>query len=519
MNQAPDAERTEVRLNALADAATVLRRHGFDLGDTDIDAFLDHASARLRNGSDHTVVALTGSTGSGKSSLLNAITGAQIARTGVTRPTTSVTQAVTFGPTAEALLDLIGVSRRHNVQAAEDALEGLVLLDLPDFDSVTQSHRMEVDRLVQLVDLMVWVTDPQKYADESLHTGYLQPLSTHADVMRVVLNKIDTLEGSQLQACMTDLSRLLADDGLSTLEPIPVSTVTGHGIAELRAVLADLVQAKQAAVERINADIHSHVKSLSDTYGSISPVDVESVRGQLVDGLMQAAGSDTVASLVARQYRRDAGLATSWPTFRWLRRLRRAPLAKLQTTADSSVAQAEVSRTLRGVGQRLTERVGPTWSGATTELLRAQIGPVTDALDSRISRSIQSLRQPPRWWRPVSFAQTALFALLAVGALWLLGLILAQTFLLIDIDAITPRVEGLPVPTVLVLAAVVLGIVLAGIAGLLARLGARRQARRATARLREQVADVADELVLDPLQTMLADAELATELLNRAQAR
>ncbi len=74
-------------------------------------------------------------------------------------------------------------------------------------------------------------------------------------------------------------------------------------------------------------------------------------------------------------------------------------------------------------------------------------------------------------------------------------------------------------PTVLVLAAVVLGIVLAGIAGLLARLGARRQARRATARLREQVADVADELVLDPLQTMLADAELATELLNRAQAR
>lgn len=235
--------------------------------------------------------------------------------------------------------------------------------------------------------------------------------------------------------------------------------------------------------------------------------------------MMEAAGSDAVASLVARQYRRDAGLATSWPTFRWVRRLRRAPLAKLQTTSGSSVAQAEVSRTLRGVGQRVADRVGPTWSSATTDLLRTQIQPVTEALDSRISRSIQTLRQPPRWWRPVSVAQTALFVLLGVGAVWLLGLILAQTFLLIDVDVLTPRVEGLPVPTVLVLAAVVLGIVLAGVAGLLARLGARRQAKRATARLRDQVADVADDLVMDPLQTMLADAELTTELLDRAQTR
>lgn len=284
MNRPDDTDRTEVRLRALADAATLLARHGFDLSDTNIDAFLDHASARLRNGSDRTVVALTGSTGSGKSSLLNAIAGAEIARTGVTRPTTSVTQAVTFGHTAEGLLDLIGVSRRHHLAADDDALEGLVLLDLPDFDSVTQAHRMEVDRLIQLVDLMVWVTDPQKYADESLHAGYLQPLATHAEVMRVVLNKIDMLEGPQLQACLTDLSRLLADDGLSVLDPIPVSTVTGRGIAEFRRVLAELVQAKQAAVERINADIHSQVKSLSDTYGSVSSIDVESIRMQLVDG-------------------------------------------------------------------------------------------------------------------------------------------------------------------------------------------------------------------------------------------
>ena len=53
------------------------------------------------------------------------------------------------------------------------ALRGLVLLDLPDFDSVEARHRLEVDRLLRLVDLVVWVLDPQKYADRVVHQQYL----------------------------------------------------------------------------------------------------------------------------------------------------------------------------------------------------------------------------------------------------------------------------------------------------------------------------------------------------------
>lgn len=511
-----DSERLAGRLDALADAAVVLRRHGFDLGDRDIDGFVDHAEARLRNGSDHTVVALTGSTGSGKSTLVNVLAGEQIARTGVTRPTTAVTQAVTFGQPAAAVLDLIGVSQRHQLGPADPELDGLVLLDLPDFDSVALGHRLEVDRLVGLVDLMVWVTDPQKYADEAFHAGYLQSLATHAEVIEVVLNKIDTLDGSQLQACLDDLSRLLADDGLGDVDPIAVSATTSQGVEVLRERLAGLVQAKQAAVKRIAADIQSHVTVLSDRYGQAGGIDVRAVRPELVDGLMRAAGADIVAGLVARQYRRDAGLATSWPALRWLRRLRRAPLARLQTTAGSPVARAEVSRTLRGVGQQVARQTGPSWSAATSALVRDQVEPVTQALDRRISRSVQSLRRPPSWWRAFSVAQTVVVGVLVVGAVWLVALILAQSFLLIDIETITPRVRGLPVPTVLVLAAVVLGLVLAGIAGLLAWLGARRQAARTRATLEEQVGTVADELVLDPLENLIADAQLADDLLARA---
>jgi len=75
----------------------------------------------------------------------------------------------------------------------DETLRGLVLLDLPDFDSVEETHRVEVDRILALVDLMVWVLDPQKYADRVVHKQYLSQFSRHRDVTVVVLNQSDLL--------------------------------------------------------------------------------------------------------------------------------------------------------------------------------------------------------------------------------------------------------------------------------------------------------------------------------------
>ena len=60
-------------------------------------------------------------------------------------------------------------------------MEGVVLLDLPDHDSTEVSHHLEVDRIVKLADLLVWVLDPQKYADAAVHDRYLAPLASHAE--------------------------------------------------------------------------------------------------------------------------------------------------------------------------------------------------------------------------------------------------------------------------------------------------------------------------------------------------
>ncbi len=80
-----------------------------------------------------------------------------------------------------------------------------MLLDLPDHDSTERQHRMEVDRLVQLVDMLIWVVDPQKYADAALHDRYLIPLAQHAGVMMIVLNQADRLTPAEREQCLKDL--------------------------------------------------------------------------------------------------------------------------------------------------------------------------------------------------------------------------------------------------------------------------------------------------------------------------
>lgn len=509
------------RLDLLADAATLLARHGMVVDD--VDGFVERARGRLRHGTDHTVAALVGSTGSGKSSILNAMAGAPVARAGVTRPTTAITQAVTFGDTADGLLDLLGITQRHHLGANDPALSGLVLLDLPDFDSVTVAHRLEVDRLVELVDLMVWVTDPQKYGDESLHVGYLQPLSTHGDVMQIVLNKVDTLDPAARQQCLADLRRLLVADGLPDLEPIAGSTIAGSdgndGLDELRGVLAAEVNAKQAAIERISADIDDLAARMRAAAGERGTVDLDRLRGPLVDGLAAAAGVDAVAALVAAQHRRDATLATGWPPLRWVRRFRRAPLGRLRTTVDNTLAVAEVSRTLRSTATAAADSTAAGWGQAASSTVRGSQDAVVEALDTGISRQVQVLRQPPRWWRPVQALHRVLLAVAAVGGVWLLGLALAETFLLIDTDAFVLRWRGVALPSALLVGGLAAGFVVAVVAGLAARVGGRRQASRATAQLRDQVAGVADTHVLAPLDGLRDDAGRVGELLDGAATR
>ncbi len=230
----------------LSDAETLLRRSG----------------ERMRMSASHTVVALAGGTGSGKSTLFNALAGANFSPAGVMRPTTKHSHACVWGVEGAApLLDWLNVQRRHRYARAsaldegEASLTGLLLLDLPDHDSVVTGSAALVDRLVKMADMLVWVLDPLKYADASVHRRYLVPLAGHAAVTTVVLNQADTLTPEQVADCESDLRRLLDSEGLAETQVLMTSAVTGAGLNEFRRVLAAAVAARRASADRIAADV------------------------------------------------------------------------------------------------------------------------------------------------------------------------------------------------------------------------------------------------------------------------
>ncbi len=257
------------RLDALAELVRIGRqREGLDGFATslldDSESVLKRAGERLRLSASHTVVALAGGTGSGKSTLFNALAGATFSPPGVTRPTTRHAHACVWGMQGAApLLDWLGVQRRHRyarasaLDSGEAALNGMLLLDLPDHDSVVSASMAAVDRLSKLADMLIWVLDPQKYADASVHNRYLIPLAGHAGVFTVVLNQIDLLSPEQATDCEDDLRRLLDAEGLAGTPLLPVSARTGAGLEDLRALLMEQVSASHAASERICADLDS----------------------------------------------------------------------------------------------------------------------------------------------------------------------------------------------------------------------------------------------------------------------
>ncbi len=232
----------------------------------DAEAVLRRAGERLRLSSAHTVVALAGGTGSGKSTLFNALSGASFSPPGVTRPTTRHVHACVWGMQGAApMLDWLGIQRRHRyarasvLDSGEADLDGLILLDLPDHDSVVTASMASVDRLSKLADMVIWVLDPQKYADAAVHNRYLIPLAGHAAVFTVVLNQVDVLPPQQARDCEEDLRRLLDAEDLHDAPLLPVSARTGAGLDDLRALLIETVTRSRAAGDRIAADIDAMI--------------------------------------------------------------------------------------------------------------------------------------------------------------------------------------------------------------------------------------------------------------------
>jgi GTP-binding protein EngB required for normal cell division len=479
------------------------------------------AGERLRLSGEHTVVALAGATGSGKSSLFNAIAGLRLSRVGVRRPTTAHALACAWGAHGvQPLLDWLGIPRVHQLsretvldKIAPTDLNGLVLLDLPDHDSTEVDHRVEVERLVKLVDVLIWVMDPQKYADSVVHERYLRPLASHAAVTLIVFNQVDLLSAGATQQCLADLKRLLAEDGLDHVSVLPTSAETGVGLADLRAVLATQVTQKRAAGARLTADIVNAATRLAKHCGDpdqtpeLSPSD----RRVLVEALADAAGVPAIVDAVAAAHVHRATRATGWPVTRWIRRRHPDPLLRLQrdrpvvseepqaqpTTTPAHIQQAQLETALRQIADRVSTGLPASWAGPARAAARASSRELPLALDRAVLETDLEMDDPPGWWRWARTAHSVFFTIGAVGAVWLVLLAIVG-FLQLP-DRATPELGNLPLPTLMLLGGALAGALFAAVFRRIAVHGGRRRARHAQNRLHAAVGDIADRLVLTPI--------------------
>jgi energy-coupling factor transporter ATP-binding protein EcfA2 len=229
----------------------------------------DYVLPRLRDIDAPVLAVVGGSTGSGKSTLVNSLLGVQVSTPGVLRPTTR-SPVLVHHPRSSRWFEgdrvLGSLARVRGGQAAgpnqlelvsSDVLpENLALLDAPDIDSVLDLNRAVAGHLLAAADLWVFVTTAARYAD-AVPWEFLRGASQRGVGVGLVLNRVPAGAAALIAP---DLSRMLSDEGLGGAplfvveeQPLGEGRLPADAIAPVRRWLGELAadgEARAALVRR-----------------------------------------------------------------------------------------------------------------------------------------------------------------------------------------------------------------------------------------------------------------------------
>ena len=234
-----------------------------------------------------------GSTGAGKSTLVNSLVGRQVSAPGVLRPTTR-SPVLVHNPADVDWFDkariLPGLARTTRATGDPGALqlvadpqvpEGLAILDAPDIDSVEERNRTLATELLAAADLWLFVTSAARYADQ-VPWGFLKAAAERSTAVAVVLDRTAPDAVAEVSG---HLARMLTAQGLrsSPLFTVTESEVSEDGllaprqVAEVRSWLVGLAADANARAAVVRQTLDGAVRSLSRRTHDIADAAAEQV--------------------------------------------------------------------------------------------------------------------------------------------------------------------------------------------------------------------------------------------------
>lgn len=256
----------------------------------------DYVLPRLRSLDAPLLAVVGGSTGAGKSTLVNSLLGEQVTRTGVIRPTTMASvlvhhEADTRWFTDKRVLPELARVGGDDVDndpgsvrlvTTEALPAGLALLDAPDIDSVVKANRTLAKQLLSAADLWLFVTTAARYAD-AVPWDLLRQAAERGTSVAIVLNRVPAEAMSQVRL---HLATMLRDQGLGQA---PIFTVAESDLEDGR-IPAAQIQRLQGWLQSLASDARARSvvirRTLTGTLGSL---------GTRAEGLVEAGQGQTAA--------------------------------------------------------------------------------------------------------------------------------------------------------------------------------------------------------------------------------
>lgn len=468
------------------------------------------------------VIAFAGASGVGKSELINSLTESAACEVGTHRPSTKVPQGVfcaQANPTQ--LLELIGVTQSTGISQSEFSRgipENLVFVDLPALEY--EPAREATAATLRGADVIVWVTDPQRYADASFVDSVLS--FPHVENTIVVLSHADTLNETQHERILEHLRDILTEHGLGDLPIYSAGRRLENLTSELLSKIVDMTSQGDARNTAFVSALHQGISDFvqASELDQVKPEALAELNESFDNPLKTEAllNLSPTADRMADAYKRAAAFWIAWPVLTWIVGFKpskkQSPDSRTTLPGIPSVNDWVLRHDAQTVTRQRTKHLPPKWRTFFTSHSASLELPLVEALN--LALSMQKVQSAPKraWWKLWWIGQWILFLTLIASSLWLLVWAVGA------LASMSPPVLWLgliPLPALLFVVGLLGGLLWSLWGKHLAFTGAAKFGAKSQEAGNALIAEVSRESYLNPLRNDAKTLEQLVELTLKAR--